>query len=47
MNFQNSNYQILEDIRSGVGEWNSTYRNTMANSLIIGYTYQDESRSSR
>ena len=47
MNFQNSNYQIMENIRSGVGEWNSTYGNTMANSLIVGYTKQDESRSVR
>ena len=47
LNFQNSNYQILENIRSGVGEWNSTFGNTMANSLIVGYTNQDESRSSR
>ncbi len=44
LNFQNSNYQIQENIRSGVGEWNATYGNTMANSLIVGYTYQDESR---
>lgn len=47
INFANSNYQIKEDIRSGVGEWNATFGNTMANSLIVGYTYQDESRSVR
>lgn len=47
MNFQNSNYQILENIRSGVGEWNSTIGSTMANSLIVGYTKQDESRAVR
>ncbi|BCS35574.1 cell envelope biogenesis protein OmpA [Luteitalea sp. TBR-22] len=47
LNFANSNYQIKENIRSGVGEWNATFGNTMANSLIVGYTYQDESRSVR
>jgi hypothetical protein len=47
LSFQNSNYQILENIRSGIGEWNSILGNTMSNSLIIGYTYQDESRASR
>jgi Carboxypeptidase regulatory-like domain len=47
LNFQNTNYQIMEDIRSGVGEWNATFGTTMANSLIVGYTKQDESRSVR
>jgi hypothetical protein len=47
LNFQNSNYQILENIRSGIGEWNSIIGQSMANSLIAGYTYQDESRASR
>jgi hypothetical protein len=47
LNFQNSNYQILENIRSIVGEWNSIFRGNMANSLIVGYTSQDESRASR
>jgi outer membrane receptor protein involved in Fe transport len=47
LGFQNSNYQILENIRSGIGEWNSVLGSSMANSLIVGYTYQDESRASR
>ena len=47
LGFQNSNYQILENIRSGIGEWNSVIGNTMANSFQSGYTYQDESRASR
>jgi hypothetical protein len=47
LNFQNSNYQILENIRSFIGEWNSTFGKNMANSLISGYTQQDESRASR
>jgi hypothetical protein len=47
LNFQNSNYQIVENIRSIVGEWNSIISPTMANNLIVGYTSQDESRRSR
>ncbi len=47
LNFQNSNYKILENIRSFVGEWTSSFSSTMANSLIVGYTKQDESRDSR
>ncbi|MFZ1290531.1 MAG: carboxypeptidase regulatory-like domain-containing protein [Melioribacteraceae bacterium] len=44
MNYANSNYSILENIRSIVGEWNSRIGDNMSNSLIAGYTYQDESR---
>lgn len=47
LNFQNSNYKILENIRSIVGEWNALVGGNMANNLIIGYTYNDESRDSR
>src|SRR3989339_227874 len=47
LNFQNSNYIILEDIRSIVGEWNSRLSANLANNLIVGYTYNDESRDSR
>ncbi len=47
LNFQNSNYQILENIRSVVGEWNAIIGGNMANNLILGYTFQDESRASR
>jgi hypothetical protein len=47
LNFQNSNYKILENIRSIVGEWNSVIGTRMANNLIVGYTFQDESRDSR
>jgi hypothetical protein len=46
LNFANSNYKILEDIKSGIGEWNAVFGTSMANSLIVGYTYQDESRES-
>ncbi|MGE5246658.1 MAG: carboxypeptidase regulatory-like domain-containing protein [Betaproteobacteria bacterium] len=44
LNFQNSNYTILENIRSGVGEWNSVIGSSLSNNLIVGYTHQDESR---
>jgi hypothetical protein len=44
LNFQSSNYTILENIRSMVGEWTSSWNNTVSNSLLIGYTTQDESR---
>jgi hypothetical protein len=44
--FQSNNYQILENIRSGIGEWNSILGSSMSNNLIVGYTTQDESRGS-
>lgn len=47
LNFMNSNYQIMENIRSIVGEWNSILGDKISNNLIIGYTYNDESRKSR
>jgi hypothetical protein len=47
LNFDASNYQIKENIRSIIGEWNGAFGGNMANSLIIGYTKQDESRDVR
>lgn len=44
LSYQNSGYKIKEDIDSFVGEWTSSLSPTVANSLIIGYTKQDESR---
>lgn len=44
LNFANSNYSILENIRSIIGEWNSRISDNMSNNLILGYTHQDESR---
>ncbi len=44
LNFKNSNYTILENIKSAIGEWNSVVKGTLTNSMIIGYTKQDESR---
>ncbi|MBU1423251.1 MAG: TonB-dependent receptor, partial [Bacteroidetes bacterium] len=47
LNFRNSNYIIMENIRSIVGEWNSIIGDNMANNLIVGYSHHDESRKSR
>ena len=44
LNFQNSNYSIMENIRSLVAELNTRINSNMSNNLIIGYTSQDESR---
>ncbi len=44
INFQRSNYTILENIKSGIGEWNSVLGNSMSNSLTLGVTSNDESR---
>lgn len=44
LNFAASNYSILENIKSGIGELNTIIGTTMANSLIIGHSYSDESR---
>ena len=44
LNFENSNFRIGEDIRSAVAEWSAILGQSSANSLIIGYTAQDESR---
>jgi hypothetical protein len=44
LDFANSNYSILENIRSGIGEWNAVIGNNLSNNLIVGYTHQDESR---
>ncbi len=44
LSYGSSNYAILENIRSTIGEWNSVFGTSLANSLIVGYTKQDESR---
>ncbi|HXK11490.1 MAG TPA: carboxypeptidase regulatory-like domain-containing protein [Vicinamibacteria bacterium] len=44
LNFANSNYAILENIKSVVGEWNSILSSNAANSFVAGYTTNDESR---
>lgn len=47
LNFQNTNYIIFENIRSIIAELNTRVGNNLTNNLIVGYTYQDESRGSR
>jgi outer membrane receptor protein involved in Fe transport len=42
--FANSGYDILENIRSTIGEWNSQVGGRASNQLIVGYTSNDESR---
>ena len=44
LSFANSDYAILENIRSLVGEWNSQVRSNISNNFIVGYTTNDESR---
>ena len=44
LNFASSNYAILENIHSIVGEWNSSIKSNMSNNLIVGYNSSDESR---
>ena len=45
LSFKNSNYQILENINSGIGEWNWVVGSNKSNSLIAGYTHQNEDRA--
>jgi hypothetical protein len=45
LTFQNSNYKMLENIDSGVGEWNSVF-GTFTNDLIVGNSVFDEPRGS-
>jgi len=44
LGFSSTTYSILENIKSGIGEWNSVIGSSMSNSLITGYTSNDESR---
>jgi hypothetical protein len=44
LNFANSNYTILENIKSAVGQWNSVIGHNMSNEFITGYTTHNESR---
>ncbi|HET9703517.1 MAG TPA: carboxypeptidase regulatory-like domain-containing protein, partial [Vicinamibacterales bacterium] len=47
LNYQGSNYQILENRKSAIGELNTVIGDDMSNSLIVGYNNSDESRSTR
>lgn len=44
LNFAASNYSQLEKIKSGVGEWNAIFGSSMSNSMIAGYTTNNENR---
>lgn len=44
MYFGASKYSLLENIKSGIGEWNAVIGGTMSNNLIVGFTSNDESR---
>ena len=44
LHFGASNYTVLENIKSGIGEWNSVIGSSMSNNLIVGLTSNDESR---
>jgi len=44
LTFANTNYEQLENIKSGIGEWNSVIGNSMSNSMIGGYTTNNENR---
>jgi hypothetical protein len=44
INYQNSNYAILENRKTTAGEWNSVLGSTMSNSLRVTYSSSDESR---
>jgi outer membrane receptor protein involved in Fe transport len=43
--FEASNYAQLENIKSGIGEWNSVLGSSISNSLIGGYTTNNENRT--
>ena len=43
--FEASNYAQLENIKSGIGEWNAVIGSSMSNSLIAGYTTNNENRT--
>ncbi len=45
MSYRNSGYIINEDIKSLIGELNSTLSNKLANTLILGYTSNNEDRA--
>ena len=45
MSYQNSGYILNEDIKSLIGELNSTLSPKLANQLIVGYTSNNEDRA--
>jgi hypothetical protein len=47
LTFQNSNYQLLENIRSGIGEWNTVHRQQHGEPVPDRLHHADESRNTR
>ena len=45
MSYKNSGYILNEDIKSLIGELNSTISNSLANTLIVGFTSNNEDRA--
>ena len=44
INYQNSNYQILENRKTAAGEWNTVIGSSMSNSVRVTYSFSDEGR---
>ena len=44
LNFEASNYAQLENIKSGIGEWNAILGGNLSNNLVAGYTQNNEGR---
>jgi len=44
INYQASNYKILENRKTSAGEWNAVLGNSMSNSFRVTYSSSDESR---
>jgi hypothetical protein len=44
INYQNSNYKILENRKTAAGEWNTVIGSTMSNTARVTYSYSDEGR---
>ena len=45
INYQSSNYQILENRKTAAGEWNTVIGSTMSNSARVTYSFSDEEPS--
>lgn len=45
LTYRSSTYSILENFKSGIGEWNSVINSSISNSMTVGYTTNNESRA--
>jgi outer membrane receptor protein involved in Fe transport len=45
LGFKSSNYSMLENFKSGIGEWNWVIGNSISNNVIAGYTTNNENRA--